>query len=38
MSWAVADAVDYRGSPADKAKTGGWVPAALILGLFYFYT
>ncbi|KAK4481194.1 hypothetical protein RD792_012075 [Penstemon davidsonii] len=29
----VADAVDYKGFPADKSKTGGWVPAALILGI-----
>lgn len=28
----VADAVDYKGFPADRTKTGGWVPAALILG------
>ena len=34
MSWTVADAVDYKGFPADRSKTGGWVPAALILGLF----
>lgn len=34
MSLIVADAVDYKGYPADKSKTGGWVPAALILGLF----
>ncbi|XP_073132134.1 protein NRT1/ PTR FAMILY 6.2 [Henckelia pumila] len=27
----VADAVDYKGFPADKSKTGGWIPAALIL-------
>ncbi|XP_072993455.1 protein NRT1/ PTR FAMILY 6.2 [Typha latifolia] len=33
MSWSVADAVDYKGFPADKSKTGGWVPAALILGI-----
>ncbi|XP_019229419.1 PREDICTED: protein NRT1/ PTR FAMILY 6.2 [Nicotiana attenuata] len=33
MSWTVSDAVDYKGSPADKSKTGGWVPAALILGI-----
>ncbi|MBA0732040.1 hypothetical protein Gogos_016155 [Gossypium gossypioides] len=32
MSWTVADAVDYKGFPADRSKTGGWVPAALILG------
>ncbi|CAN1232633.1 Protein NRT1/ PTR FAMILY 6.4 [Linum perenne] len=25
-------AVDYRGNPADKSKTGGWLAAALILG------
>lgn len=34
MTWTVADAVDYKGFPADKSKTGGWVPASLILGLF----
>lgn len=34
MTWTVADAVDYYGFPADRSKTGGWVPAALILGLF----
>ncbi|CAN1215975.1 Protein NRT1/ PTR FAMILY 6.2 [Linum perenne] len=33
MSWTVSDAVDYKGFPADKSKTGGWVPAALILGI-----
>ncbi|GAV68339.1 PTR2 domain-containing protein [Cephalotus follicularis] len=33
MSCAVADAVDYKGFPADRTKTGGWVPAALILGI-----
>ncbi|KAJ3671211.1 hypothetical protein LUZ60_008637 [Juncus effusus] len=33
MSWTVADAVDYKGFPADKSKTGGWVTAALILGI-----
>ncbi|KAK4783911.1 hypothetical protein SAY86_018279 [Trapa natans] len=33
MGWAVADAVDYKGFPADRDKTGGWVPAALILGI-----
>ncbi|KAD6454608.1 hypothetical protein E3N88_09314 [Mikania micrantha] len=31
--WAVTDAVDYKGFPADREKTGGWVPAALILGI-----
>ncbi|XP_031252656.1 protein NRT1/ PTR FAMILY 6.2 [Pistacia vera] len=31
MSWTVVDAVDYKGFPADRSKTGGWVPAALIL-------
>lgn len=35
MSCVVADAVDYRGLPADKSKTGGWVPAALALGLLF---
>ncbi|KAH0457955.1 hypothetical protein IEQ34_013270 [Dendrobium chrysotoxum] len=29
----MSDAVDYKGFPADKAKTGGWIPAALILGI-----
>ncbi|XP_010049997.2 protein NRT1/ PTR FAMILY 6.2 [Eucalyptus grandis] len=33
MSWAISDAVDYKGFPADRSKTGGWVPAALILGI-----
>lgn len=33
MSLTVADAVDYKGYPADKSKTGGWAPAALILGI-----
>ncbi|KAM0030979.1 putative proton-dependent oligopeptide transporter family, PTR2 family proton/oligopeptide symporter [Helianthus debilis subsp. tardiflorus] len=32
-SLPVADAVDYKGFPADRSKTGGWVPAALILGI-----
>ncbi|KAJ0089527.1 hypothetical protein Patl1_13103 [Pistacia atlantica] len=31
MSWTVVDAVDYKGFPADRSKTGGWVPAALVL-------
>lgn len=35
LSWIVSDAVDYKGSPADRSKTGGWVPAALILGLSF---
>ncbi|KAK7388703.1 hypothetical protein VNO78_23530 [Psophocarpus tetragonolobus] len=33
MSWTVADAADYKGFPADRSKTGGWVTAALILGI-----
>ncbi|XP_039054910.1 protein NRT1/ PTR FAMILY 6.2-like [Hibiscus syriacus] len=33
ISWTVADAVDYKGFPADRSKTGGWVPAALVLGI-----
>ncbi|XP_050366913.1 protein NRT1/ PTR FAMILY 6.2-like [Argentina anserina] len=33
MSWTVADAVDYKEFPADKSRTGGWVTAALILGI-----
>uniref|UniRef100_A0A1J3CK10 Protein NRT1/ PTR FAMILY 6.2 n=1 Tax=Noccaea caerulescens TaxID=107243 RepID=A0A1J3CK10_NOCCA len=32
-TWTVADAVDYKGQPADKSKTGGWITAALILGI-----
>ncbi|XVF48383.1 hypothetical protein PTKIN_Ptkin03bG0186000 [Pterospermum kingtungense] len=33
MSSIVADAVDYKGFPADKSRTGGWIPAALSLGI-----
>ncbi|KAF8042747.1 hypothetical protein BT93_A1162 [Corymbia citriodora subsp. variegata] len=33
LSWSVSDAVDYKGLPADRSKTGGWVPAVLILGI-----
>ncbi|KAE8664321.1 Protein NRT1/ PTR FAMILY 6.2 [Hibiscus syriacus] len=33
MSLTVADAVNYKGFPADRSKTGGWIPAALILGI-----
>lgn len=33
MSLTVADAVNYKGLPADRSKTGGWVPAALVLGI-----
>lgn len=33
MRLTVADAVDYKGFPAEKSKTGGWIPAALILGI-----
>ncbi|KAF5186795.1 NRT1/ PTR FAMILY 6.2 [Thalictrum thalictroides] len=29
----VADAVDYKGLPADRSKTGGWVRAAQILAI-----
>lgn len=32
MSWTVSDAVNYKGFPADKSKTGGWITASLILG------
>ncbi|MQL91270.1 hypothetical protein Taro_023879 [Colocasia esculenta] len=32
-SWTVADAVDYKGFPADRTNTGGWVSAALVLGI-----
>ncbi|CAN6574227.1 unnamed protein product [Malus baccata var. baccata] len=27
------DLVDFRGNPADKSKTGGWLAAGLILGI-----
>eukprot|EP00252_Welwitschia_mirabilis_P003144 TRINITY_DN13229_c0_g1_i1.p1 TRINITY_DN13229_c0_g1~~TRINITY_DN13229_c0_g1_i1.p1 ORF type:complete len:607 (+),score=40.92 TRINITY_DN13229_c0_g1_i1:161-1981(+) len=30
---AMVDIWDYRGRPADRAKTGGWIAAALILGI-----
>ncbi|XP_042501042.1 protein NRT1/ PTR FAMILY 6.2 [Macadamia integrifolia] len=33
LSSTVADAVDYKGFPAERSKSGGWVPAALILGI-----
>ncbi|XP_060213703.1 protein NRT1/ PTR FAMILY 6.2-like isoform X1 [Lycium barbarum] len=33
MSLTVADAVNYKGLPADRSITGGWVPAALVLGI-----
>ncbi|KAL9258345.1 NRT1/ PTR FAMILY 6.2-like protein [Drosera capensis] len=33
MSWLANEAEDYWGNPADRAKTGGWVPSALILGI-----
>ncbi|KAI5640616.1 hypothetical protein M9H77_00470 [Catharanthus roseus] len=33
MSSTVSDAVDYKGYPAEKSKTGGWIPAAMILGI-----
>ncbi|KAL8136878.1 hypothetical protein V2J09_002879 [Rumex salicifolius] len=33
LSLTVADAHDYKGRPADRSKTGGWVMAALILGI-----
>lgn len=26
------DAWDYKGCPADRSKTGGWIAAAMILG------
>ncbi|KAL0330532.1 UNVERIFIED_CONTAM: protein NRT1/ PTR FAMILY 6.2 [Sesamum radiatum] len=35
MVHLAADAVDHRGSPADKCKTGGWLPASLILGTMH---
>jgi hypothetical protein len=28
----ISDRVDYKGDPADRNTTGGWVPAALIVG------
>lgn len=33
LSWVVPDAHDYKGNPADRSKTGGWIPAALALGI-----
>ncbi|CAA2953925.1 NRT1 PTR FAMILY -like [Olea europaea subsp. europaea] len=30
---SAANALDYKGFPADKSKTGGWIPASLILGI-----
>ncbi|KAL1551888.1 protein NRT1/ PTR FAMILY 6.2 [Salvia divinorum] len=33
LGLTVADAVDYKGCPAERSKTGGWIPAALILGI-----
>ncbi|KAK9130700.1 hypothetical protein Sjap_011187 [Stephania japonica] len=33
IGWTVADAVDYKGFPADRSKTGGWIRAAQILGI-----
>lgn len=32
MSSIHAQAIDFKGLPADKSKTGGWIPAGLILG------
>ena len=32
----LSDAFDYKGAAAEKAKTGGWVSAATILGKFPF--
>ncbi|GLT26164.1 hypothetical protein SLA2020_012490 [Shorea laevis] len=31
--WTVSDAVNHKVCPANRAKTGGWLPAALILGI-----
>lgn len=31
IGWTVADAVDYKGFPADRTRTGGWVRAVQIL-------
>ncbi|KAJ4952934.1 hypothetical protein NE237_029766 [Protea cynaroides] len=33
LSSTVSDAVDYKGFPAERSITGGWVPAALVLGI-----
>ncbi|XVF35586.1 hypothetical protein REPUB_Repub18cG0158700 [Reevesia pubescens] len=33
VSLIASDAVDYKGFPADKSRTGGWIPAALSLGI-----
>ncbi|XP_031286400.1 protein NRT1/ PTR FAMILY 6.2-like [Pistacia vera] len=32
-NWSVAGAVDYKGFPADRSTTGGWVPAVFSLGI-----
>lgn len=29
------EATDYRGNSPDKSKTGGWLGAGLILGVFF---
>ncbi|KAK2645973.1 hypothetical protein Ddye_021168 [Dipteronia dyeriana] len=33
MQSLISDAVDYKGNAADRTTTGGWVSAALILGI-----
>ncbi|KAL5771385.1 hypothetical protein ACOSP7_015539 [Xanthoceras sorbifolium] len=33
MESFISDAVDYKGNTADRTRTGGWVAAALILGI-----
>lgn len=35
MSYSAANALDYKGFPADKRKTGGWIASALILGMIH---
>lgn len=32
QSKTLPDAWDYKGCPAERSKTGGWVAAAMILG------
>ena len=33
----LSDAWDYKGLPANRSKTGGWISSAMILGPNFFY-
>lgn len=35
MECFVQHAVDYKGMPADRTETGGWLSAALIAGMHH---